>query len=327
MGGWYDLYATNSFTNFNGLRQNGGTPEAQQSKLIVGPWPHALSTSPRTGDIDFGAHSMADLEGEELRWFDYWLRGIDNGIMDEPPLRLFIMGINEWRNEREWPLARTRWQKAYFDSEGKGNSLLGNGRLSGKEPQGAEVDQYVYDPRYPVQTLGGNNCCSPDIVPWGPHDQRAAEMRSDVLCYTSELLEADLEVTGPIEVVLYAATDGTDTDWTAKLVDVSPTGYARNLCDGILRARFRESLSEPTLVDPGKVYEYRIDVGVTGNVFLKGHRIRVEISSSNFPRFDRNPNTGHEFGVDAEMRQARQTIYHSKEYPSHILLPVIPGLE
>jgi len=327
MGGWYDLYATNSFINFNGLRQNGRTPEARQSKLIVGPWPHALSTSPRTGDIDFGSHSMADLEGEELRWFDYWLKGIDNGIMDEPPLQLFIMGINQWRNEQEWPLARTRWQKAYFDSEGKANSLLGNGHLSGKEPQGAEVDQYVYDPRYPVQTLGGNNCCSPDVVPWGPHDQRAAEMRSDVLCYTSEPLEADLEVTGPIQVVLYAATDGTDTDWTAKLVDVSPTGYARNLCDGILRARYRESMSEPTLVEPGKVYEYKIDVGVTGNTFLKGHRIRVEISSSNFPRFDRNPNTGHPFGIDAELRQARQTIYHNKEYPSHILLPVIPGGE
>ena len=327
MGGWYDLYASNTFINFNGLRQHGRTPEARQSKLIVGPWPHALSSSARTGDVDFGVHSMANLEGEELRWFDYWLKGIDNGIVDEPPLRLFIMGIDRWRNEEEWPLERTRWQKAYFDSAGEANSLLGNGVLSGKEPQGAEGDRFVYDPRYPVQTLGGNNCCSPHIVPWGPHDQRAAEMRSDVLCYTGEPLEVDLEVTGPIEVVLYAATDGTDTDWTAKLVDVSPTGYARNLCDGILRARYRDSLREPTLIEPGKIYEYRIDLGVTGNVFLKGHRVRVEISSSNFPRFDRNPNTGHEFGIDDEMRQAHQTVYHSRSHPSHILLPMIPVQE
>jgi len=327
MGGWYDLYARNTFTNFDGLRRHGRTPEARQSRLIVGPWPHALSASTRTGDIDFGTHSMVNLEAEELRWFDYWLKGIDNGIVDEPPLRLFIMGIDQWRDEREWPLERTRWHKAYFDSGGKANSLLGDGRLSGKESQGAETDSFVYDPRYPVQTLGGNNCCSPHIVPWGPYDQRPVEMRGDVLCYTSEPLETDLEVTGPIQVVLYAATDATDTDWTAKLVDVSPAGYARNLCDGIIRARYRESLAEPILIEPDRIYEYRIDLGVTGNVFLRGHRIRVEISSSNFPRFDRNPNTGHEFGVDDQMQAARQTVYHSRACPSHILLPVIPGPE
>ncbi len=149
-------------------------------------------------------------------------------------------------------------------------------------------------------------------------------MRSDVLCYTSEALETDMEVTGPIQVVLYAATDGPDTDWTAKLVDVAPSGYAKNLCDGILRARYRESTADPSLLEPGKIYEYRIDVGVTGNVFRKGHRVRVEISSSNFPRFDRNPNTGHAFGVDTELRPARQTVYHTQDYPSHIVLPVIP---
>ncbi len=150
-------------------------------------------------------------------------------------------------------------------------------------------------------------------------------MRGDVLCYTSDPLAADLEVTGPITIVLYAAPDGPDTDWTAKLVDVAPSGYAKNLCDGVIRARFRESLSNPSLLDAGKVYEYEIEVGVTGNVFRQGHCIRLEISSSNFPRFDRNPNTGHDFGVDTEMRPARQTIHHSREYPSHIALPVIPN--
>ena len=174
-----------------------------------------------------------------------------------------------------------------------------------------------------TKTMGGNNCCSPHIVPWGPYDQRPVEMRGDVLCYTSAPLKDDLEVTGPIQAVLYAATDGVDTDWTAKLVDVSPTGYARNLCDGIIRARYRENRRAPTLLKPDEVYEYRIDLGVTGNVFLSGHRIRVEVSSSNFPRFDRNLNTGHELGADAEIRRARQTVCHSKEYPSHILLPVV----
>lgn len=323
MGGWYDLYAAQAFANFNGLRQHGRTPEARRSKLIVGPWPHGLSLSQKTGDIDFGAHSMVDLETLEMKWFDHWLKGVDNGIVDESPIRLFIMGINQWRDEQEWPLARTQWQKWHLHSSGNANSLLGDGALSPASPHGEAEDHFVYDPRYPVQTLGGNNCCSPHIVPWGPHDQRPAEMRSDVLCYTSEPLEEDLEVTGPIRLVLFAATDGPDTDWTAKLVDVSPSGYAMNLCDGILRARCRESFANPTLLEPNKIYEYEIEVGVTGNVFRQGHCIRVEISSSNFPRFDRNLNTGRK-GNDAEMRQAHQTIYHSGEYPSHLVLPVIP---
>jgi len=266
-----------------------------------------------------------DLEALELRWFDYWLKGIANGIVDEPPLRLFIMGINQWRDEHEWPLARTDWQKWYLHSGGGANTLRGDGALSPHAPSAEPEDTFVYDPLYPVQTMGGNNCCSPHIVPWGPYDQRPVEMRPDVLCYTSEPLPADLEVTGPIQVVLYAATDGLDTDWTAKLVDVSPTGYAKNLCDGIIRARYRESLSQPTLLTPHEIYAYTIEVGVTGNVFRQGHRIRLEISSSNFPRFDRNPNTGHPFGADSELRPAHQTVYHTQAYPSHILLPVIPA--
>lgn len=159
-------------------------------------------------------------------------------------------------------------------------------------------------------------------------------MRHDVLCYSSAPLDEDLEVTGPVKVILYASTDAPDTDWTAKLCDVSPSGYSKNLCDGIVRARYRELLNgrmgerekgRTKLLEPNKVYEYEIDVGVTGNVFLKGHQIRLDISSSNFPRFDRNPNTGHDFGLDAELRVARQTVYHSGEYPSHVVLPVIPS--
>ena len=324
MGGWYDLYARDTFDNFVGMSQRGGTAEARRSKLIVGPWPHRLSDCSRTGDIDFGAHSMIDLDQLEMRWFDYWLKGIDDGIAADPPIRLFIMGTGQWRDEDEWPLARTDWQTWHFHSDGRANTLRGDGLLSRRPPDEEPADQFVYDPRYPVQTTGGNNCCSPEIVPWGPYDQRPVEMRADVLCYTSDPLEDDLEVTGPIRVVLHAATDGPDTDWTAKLVDVSPSGYAMNLCDGVLRARFRESLAQPKLVEPGAVLEYTIDLGVTGNVFRKGHSIRVEISSSNFPRFDRNLNTGGDLTTQSQMRSARQTIHHSHPHPSHIILPVAP---
>lgn len=325
LGGWFDLYADNVIANYNGIHQHGRTARARQSKLVVGPWAHALSASPRTGDVDFGAPSQIDLESLERRWFDYWLKGIDNGIVDEPPIRLFIMGANTWRDEHEWPLARTDWQRWYFHSGGKANTLLGDGTLSPSEPGDEAADQFVYHPENPVQTVGGNNCCSPHIVPWGPYDQRDVEMRGDVLCYTSAPLERDLEVTGPIKVILYAATDCPDTDWTGKLVDVRPSGYAMNLCDGILRARYRESAATPTLLDPGKVYRYEIDLMVTGNVFLKGHRIRVEISSSNFPRYDRNLNTGLPIGTSYEVRVAHQTVLHTPAYPSHIVLPMIPS--
>ena len=325
MGGWYDLYAAQTFANFNGLQQHGGSQAARQSKLIVGPWPHALSASTRTGDIDFGAHSMVDLESEEMRWFDYWLKGVDNGVVDEAPLRLFIMGIDQWRHEWEWPLARTQWQRWHLHSGGGANTLLGDGKLALQAPGDEEPDRFAYDPRYPVQTLGGNNCCSPHIVPWGPHDQRPAEMRGDVLCYTSEPLAQAMEVTGPVQAVLYAATDGPDTDWTAKLVDVAPDGYARNLCDGIIRARYRDSRSAPTPLEANQVYAYTIEVGVTGHVFGRGHCLRLEISSSNFPRFDRNPNTGGPIGQETRLRPARQTVHHSRQYPSHLVLPVIPA--
>ena len=324
MGGWYDLYARDSFRCFNGLRQHGGSPEAKQSKLIVGPWPHALSTSTKTGDIDFGADSMADLEGMEMRWFNYWLKGIDDGFVNEPPLRLFIMGINQWRNENEWPLARTDWQRYYLHSGGNSNSLLGDGTLNTEIPGKEVSDTFVYDPQNPVQTNGGSNCCSPHIIPWGPYDQRPVEMRSDVLCYTSTPMTTDMEVTGPIRAVLYAATDGLDTDWTAKLVDVSESGYAMNLCDGIIRARFRTGFDRQLLLEPDSIYCYEIEMGVTGNVFRKGHSIRLEISSSNFPRFDRNPNTGAILGNDDKMRTAMQTVYHDTEHASHIVLPIIP---
>jgi len=324
MGGWYDLYASQVFDTFTGLRRRGGTPEARQSQLIVGPWPHALAASTRTGDVDFGPGSLYDLETLERRWFDYWLKGIDNGITREAPLRLFIMGTNTWRSEHEWPLARTDWQRWYLHSDGAANTLLGDGTLAPLAPAGEPPDRYVYHPEVPVPTRGGGTCCSPHIVPWGAYDQRDVEMRGDVLCYTSAPLEADLEVTGPVVVTLFAATDAPDTDWTAKLVDVSPSGYAMNLCDSVVRARYRASLTDPQPVTPGDVQEYTIAGMVTGNVFRRGHRIRLEISSSNFPRFDRNMNTGLPVGDDTAGRPARQTVFHDRGRASCVVLPVIP---
>ncbi|MCY4109431.1 MAG: CocE/NonD family hydrolase [Chloroflexi bacterium] len=324
LGGWYDIFVAGTFENFSSLRKHGGSPEARKSKLLCGPWMHPIGTSTKTGDIDFGGHSLVDIGAEELRWFDYWLKGEDNGIADEPPIRLFIMGSNVWRDEHEWPLDRTDWQKWYLHSGGNANTLHGDGSLSPDAPSDEPADTFVYDPAAPVQTLGGNNCCNPEIVPWGPYDQRPVEMRGDVLCYTSEPLEREVEVTGPIKLTLFAESDARDTDWTGKLVDVRPDGYALNLCDGILRARFRDDPANPTLLDPGKVYEYRLDLDVTGNVFKRGHRIRFDVSSCNFPRFDRNLNTGGVPGHELEFRTARQTVHHSSRYPSHVTLPVMP---
>jgi putative CocE/NonD family hydrolase len=324
MGGWYDMYANDTPLAFSGLQEHGGSENARRSKLIMGPWWHALSASTKTGDIDFGAGSLEDMEGLELRWFGQWLRDEDTGILDEPPVRLFVMGANAWRGEHEWPIARTDWQRWFFHSNGRANTLLGNGTLTRDEPGGEPSDSFVYHPEYPVQTNGGCNCCQPGIVPMGPYDQRDLEMRDDVLCYTSEPLTEDVEVTGPVTVVLYAASDCLDTDWTGKLVDVFPSGYAMNLCDGILRARYRDGSTELELLEPGEVYRYEIDLMVTSNLFRKNHRVRVEISSSNFPRYDRNLNTGNPVGMDAEIRVARQTVLHTQSHPSHIVLPVIP---
>ena len=325
IGGWYDVLVRGTFHHFTEMRKHGGSELARQNqRAVVGPWIHSACSTTFAGELDFGAISMLDLQEVELRWFDHWLKGKDNGAERDAPLRLFVMGSNEWRDENEWPLARTQFTPYYFHSGGAANSLEGDGSLSTTPPADEPADGFVYNPAFPVPTRGGNTCCNPELVPWGVYDQRPLEYRNDVLVYTSEPLEEDLEVTGPISVKLYASTDGRDTDFTAKLVDVHPDGYAVNLCDNIKRARYHESREYQTLLEPGRVYEFTIDLWMTSNVFLKGHRIRVDVSSSNFPRFDRNPNTGNPFGQDTELRVANQTILHDEAHPSHVLLPVIP---
>lgn len=325
IGGWYDFFAEGTLLNFAGIRDSGGSEQARRyQKAVIGPWVHAASTMSHAGEVDFGKDSILDLRSLELKWFDRWLKGIDNGSDDEAPLRIFVMGVNQWRDEREWPLARTQFTPYYFHSNGSANSLLGDGILSTQPPEDESTDHYVYNPAFPVPTRGGCNCCSPEIVPWGAYDQQDVEFRNDVLVYTSEPLAEDLEVTGSVIVKLHASTDARDTDFTAKLVDVHPDGYAVNLCDGIIRGRYRESREQQRLLNQGEVYEFTINLWPTSNVFLKGHKIRVDISSSNFPRFDRNPNTGHKFGEDAEMQVAHQTVHHDRLRASHIILPVIP---
>jgi uncharacterized protein len=330
LGGWYDVFLQSTLNNFMGVASRGYSQRARRGqKVLIGPWIHSLGdrgTNRKTGDIDFGPASLIDLRKEELRWFDYWLKGMENGILDEPRVKVFVMGANRWREADTWPIPGTRSTPYYLHSGGKANSLFGDGVLDQRAPGSEPVDAYVYDPRNPVPTLGGSTCCGEDVTPitMGPRDQRPAEWRPDVLVYTTLPLDADVEVTGPVSVTLYAASDARDTDFTAKLVDVSPNGYAVNVAQGIIRARYRDSWQEPMLLEAGRIYRYAIDLWSTSNCFLRGHRIRVEISSSNFPQFDRNPNTGYPFGLDAELRTARQTIYHDAEHPSHILLPIIP---
>ena len=333
--GWYDLFLRGALEDDVKIRQNGSTELARRGKrLMIGPWTHGGSSSnnspgsPKTGpdrSIDFGPAAEIELRKMYLRWNDHWLKDIDNGVDTEAPIKLFVMGANQWRYENEWPLARTRYTKYYFGSSGRANSAAGDGTLSTSPSQAANsVDRFTYDPDSPVPTLGGNTCCS--VVPIGPWDQRKVELRTDVLVYTTPALTAPVEVTGPIKVKLFAATDSKDTDWTAKLVDVHPDGYAQNLQDGIVRARYRQGRTAPAaLLEPGQVYEYDIDLWATSNVFLPGHRIRVEISSSNFPRFDRNLNTGEDPFTSTRMRKAAQTVHHSAKYPSHIVLPIIPA--
>ena len=327
IGGWYDFFTAGTFHNFVGMREGGGSRLARDNqRAIVGPWIHCASTLTRAGEVDFGRGSVLDLEQHELRCFDHWLKGIDNGADADIPLNIFVMGINQWRDENEWPLARTQFTPYYLHSDGQANSLLGDGVLSMDVPDKEPSHEYVYNPAFPTPTKGGCNCCNPEIVDWGAFDQQSVEFRNDVLVYTSEPLKKELEVTGPVVAKIFAETDVTDTDFTVKLVDVDPNGFARNLCDGIIRARYRESTSHQSLLEPGTVYEFTVDLWPTSNVFLVGHRIRLDIASANFPRFDRNPNTGRKFGQDSEIRIAHQRVFHSGLHPSHVLLPVIPSV-
>ncbi|MDA1188333.1 MAG: CocE/NonD family hydrolase, partial [Chloroflexi bacterium] len=280
-----------------------------------------------TGDVDFGPNVVIDLQAEQARWFNSLLKSEDDGIAKEPRVKVFVMGANRWRESDDWPIPGTEYTPYYLHSGGKANSLTGDGGLNTAKPKSEKADHYAYDPMHPVPTAGGSTCCLEDSNPvsMGPRDQRPIEYRNDVLCYTSEPLKQAVEVTGPVKAVLYASSSARDTDWVVKLVDVAPNGFAMNAAQGILRARFRDSYEKPELMKPGEVYKFEIDLWSTSNSFQPGHRIRVDVTSSCFPQFDRNLNTGEDCGTGTKMAVAEQTILHDSEHPSHIVLPVIPA--
>ena len=328
VGGWHDIFLLGTLRNFVGMQKLAEDATARGGqRLIVGPWHHG-PFGEISGEFFFGlgaAGAAIDTDGIQLQWFDHWLKGENNGEENEAPVRIFVMGSNVWRDEQEWPLARTEYTDYYLHSGGKANTASGDGLLSPIDPGDEAQDVFVYDPRDPVPTHGGALCCGASFVPGGAYDQQEIEGRSDVLCYSTPPLDADVEVTGPLSVTLFASTTGADTDFTAKLVDVEPCGAARGIVDGIIRARYRHGTDAARPITPGKVEEYTIDLVATSNVFKAGHRIRLEISSSNFPRFDRNFNTAADPWQETESIPAMQTVFHDGRYPSRIRLPIIPA--
>lgn len=317
VGGWYDNFVESDLEAFTALQKTSGV-----HRILIGPWPHDIRQG--FSGVDYGPDSIVALRGLQLQWFDQWLKGRDTAVASRAPVRMFIMGVNRWREEREWPPARVRYTAMYLESRGLANALKGDGVLGTRPARRGAPDRYTYDPRDPVPTRGGPVCCNPKTFLWGPSDQRAVEQRPDVLVYSSKPLRRNLEVAGPVRAVLYVSTSARDTDFTVKLVDVFPDGHARNLTDGILRLRYRGGLGRAAPATPGEMYRITVNAGPTANVFLKGHRIRVEISSSNFPRFDRNPNTGGPIADETRLLKAIQTVYHDVNRPSHVLLPVVP---
>ena len=325
---WYDVTVNATLNVFRLFRQNADSARARDNQfLIMSPASHCASESLGAPTV-VGQRNLGDARfdyyGLYLRWFDYWLRGEENGVTDMSKVQIYVMGKNEWRGESEWPLARTRFTKYYLRSDGGANSRFGTGVLSTELPVDESVDEYVYDPENPVPSVGGGICCvRGEFAQPGGFDQSDVETRQDVLVYTTEPLERGIEVTGPVTAVLYISSSTTDTDFTAKLVDVYPDGVAYNVQEGILRARYRESVDRAVLMDPGRVYEITVDLESTSNYFGPGHRIRLEISSSNFPRWDRNLNTGGPNYSETKWVVAKNRIHHSGEHASHLLLPII----
>ncbi len=321
---WYDIFQGGSLKNYQGLLANAGTEAARKNqKLLVAIGGHSGSGR-KIGDVDFGpAAAEFDENQVVLDWYDYLFYHAKNRFAGDKPVRIFVMGTNVWRDEDAWPLTRARETKYFLGAQDKAAGPAAAGVLSPAAVTGSASETYLYDPMNPVPTIGGPLCCDgPHLAP-GPQDQRPVEAREDVLSYATPALTQDTEVTGPVTLELYASSSAVDTDFTAKLVDVGPDGYARNLTEGIVRGRYRDSQEKPTLMEPGKVYEFHIDLWSTSNVFLKGHRIRVEVTSSNFPRFDRNLNTGKPASTDQTSVKATNTIYHDAKHPSALLLPIV----
>jgi putative CocE/NonD family hydrolase len=327
VSGWFDDSPSGTFRHFLNMKERGGTSFARESQhILMGPWNHfgPSAGDPSVGDIGFG--TLADVYGSRLGqyyidFFNKYLRGMD---VDLPAVRYFVMGKNVWRDAAVWPPLETRWQRFFLHSKGHANTSGGDGQLSRDEPGKETPDVFLYNPHHPVPTIGCWLYCQLGTVAPGVQEQSPIERRDDVLCYATPELKEDLEVTGPLELHLFAATSARDTDFVAKLVDIWPDGRSFNVTtDGIIRARYRKSLYTPELVIPEEVNEYVINLQAVSQVFRKGHRLQIDVTSSSFPQYDRNMNTGNPIGEDAKGIMARQTIYHQREYASFIDLSVI----
>lgn len=327
IGGWYDLYIGGTTRDFADARHRAGSDEARTGqRLVIGPWDH-ITTTGVYADRSFGplaSSAVLGLTDLQVKFFDHWLRGDDTALDGVAPVKLFVMGVDQWRDEQDWPLPDTQWTDFHLDSGGYANTVGGDGGLSTAPATSSAHDTYLYDPRRPVPTAGG--ACLPMTPGFGgPVDQRDVTSRDDVLCYATTGFDVPFEVTGPIKVTLFVSSTAVDTDFTAKLVDVFPDGKAINLCDGILRVRYRNGLDREEMMEPATVYEITIDMAATSNVFLPGHRLRLDVSSSNFPRYDRNTNTGGVIAAESEgqMVAAINHVHHGPEHRSRLVLPVI----
>ncbi|MGA7632683.1 MAG: CocE/NonD family hydrolase [Terriglobales bacterium] len=322
---WYDIFLGGSLRNYIGLKAGAATEEARKGqRLLVVIGGHA-GDGRKIGGVDFGPEAEKVNDDEvTLRWYDFLFKGVENEFAMGKPVKIFVMGTNQWRDEDDWPLARANSTKYFLHSHGDANSARGNGSLSTSVPGTEPSDRFAYDPAKAVPTIGGPLCCDSDHLAPGPRNQREVEERDDVLVYSTPPLDHDLEITGPVRLEFFASSSAVDTDFTAKLIDVSPDGTAINLTEGILRARYRDSQVTPALLTPGQVYPFSIDLWATSNVFRAGHRLRLELSSSNFPRFDRNLNNGELAASSAKWVTSTNTVLHDKAHPSALILPVVP---
>jgi len=326
LGAWYDIFLGGTLKNYVRLKTEAGTEAARHGqRLVVYVGGHAGGwDSKKVGAVDFGEKLPIDGDELTLRWYDWLLKGEANGVDKEKPVKIFVMGKKDWREEDDWPLPRAKNTKYYLHSAGAANGIAGNGTLSTVGPAEEKADQYVYDPSGAAPTIGGPLCCGALPTGIGPQDQRPAEARSDVLVYTTPAFAKEIEVTGPVSLDLYVSSSAVDTDFTGMLVDVWPNGFAQNLTSGILRMRYRNSREKPELANPGETYHITVDLWATSNVFLAGHKLRLEVSSSDFPRFDRNLNTGEEQARATRMVKATNVVYHDKVHPSALIVPLVP---
>lgn len=330
IGGWYDMFLGDTLNDYVTMRRDGGLAARDGQQLVIGPWGHT-EVMGYFRDRHFGVQASplaCDLTGTYLAFYDRWLKGREDALDGTARVRLFVMGIDQWRDEAEWPLPDTTYTPFYLSGDGAANTIDGAGTLTATPPDAADdtTDRYLYDPARPVRSLGGTLM---ELVGFaGALDQSPLHQRDDVLCFQTDSLTEPLEVTGPISAVLHVSSSAVDTDFTAKLVDVHPDGRAIILCDGIQRMRYRRP-GPAELIEPGKIYEISIDLLATANVFLPGHRLLLEISSSNFPRYDRNSNTGGAISDEhlSEMVTATNTLHRGATYPSRVILPIVSRRE